>query len=306
MIRFHLISFSVPQTPLRTKWLMAAVATGVLLSGSAFAQKADAGVGGAAMRAALPDAPAAALAEGHPGPAGVGGANDVPLQDEPHPEPTVKALPKHMFWDGVHIAISPAYLRKGDLKWMLPLAGAAAASLATDTKTMTQVVSANPSFNQTAMTVSDRMRDGFIALPAAMFVVGQMHGSEHARETGLLGVEAIGDASIVDEVVKLASFRERPLADHGRGEFYVGSAGLDSSFVSGHSMIAWSSAAVIAGEYRSKWVQAGVYTAATGVSLTRVLGQQHFPTDVLLGAAGGWLIGHYVFRAHHHWKPRQH
>jgi len=53
-------------------------------------------------------------------------------------------------------------------------------------------------------------------------------------------------------------------------------------------------------------VQAGVYTAATGVSLTRVLGQQHFPTDVLLGAAGGWLIGHYVFRAHHHWKPRQH
>jgi membrane-associated phospholipid phosphatase len=30
------------------------------------------------------------------------------------------------------------------------------------------------------------------------------------------------------------------------------------------------------------------------------MGQEHFPSDVLLGATGGWLIGHYVFRAHHH------
>ena len=65
-------------------------------------------------------------------------------------------------------------------------------------------------------------------------------------------------------------------------------------------MIAWSSAAVIAGEYRSKWAQFGVYTLAAGVSATRVMGQEHFPSDVLLGAASGWLIGHYVFRAHHH------
>jgi len=25
---------------------------------------------------------------------------------------------------------------------------------------------------------------------------------------------------------------------------------------------------------------------------------------VLLGAASGWLVGHYVFRAHHHWVPQ--
>jgi len=30
------------------------------------------------------------------------------------------------------------------------------------------------------------------------------------------------------------------------------------------------------------------------------MGQEHFPTDVLIGAAGGWLIGHFVYRAHHH------
>jgi|HubBroStandDraft_6_1064221.scaffolds.fasta_scaffold09851_4 hypothetical protein len=31
----------------------------------------------------------------------------------------------------------------------------------------------------------------------------------------------------------------------------------------------------------------------------RVLGQEHLPTDVLVGGAAGWLIGHYVYEKHH-------
>jgi membrane-associated phospholipid phosphatase len=42
-----------------------------------------------------------------------------------------------------------------------------------------------------------------------------------------------------------------------------------------------------------------VYGLATGVSLTRVLAKQHFPSDVLVGSAVGWLVGRYVFRKHH-------
>jgi len=70
-------------------------------------------------------------------------------------------------------------------------------------------------------------------------------------------------------------------------------------------MLAWTLAGVVAGEYPSKWVQGGVYSIASSVSLTRVLGQEHFPSDVLLGGAAGWLIGHYVFEKHHaHHAPR--
>jgi membrane-associated phospholipid phosphatase len=57
-------------------------------------------------------------------------------------------------------------------------------------------------------------------------------------------------------------------------------------------------AGVIAGEYPSRWVQLGTYSLASSVSLMRVLGQEHFPTDVLVGGAAGWLIGHYVFEKH--------
>ena len=75
--------------------------------------------------------------------------------------------------------------------------------------------------------------------------------------------------------------------------------GFDSSFPSSHSVVAWSAAAVLAGEYPSRWTQLFIYSAATGVSLTRVMGQQHFPSDVLVGSAAGWLVGRYVFRKHH-------
>jgi hypothetical protein len=218
---------------------------------------------------------------------------------------TVKKAPLNVARDGVNIFVSPAYLRKNDLKWILPLAGGTVAAFATDTKAMTDVVSSNPSFNQTSINVSNGLVGGMIAAPITLFGVGQLRHDERARETGILGGEAMVDAFVVDQVIKLCTFRERPLIDNAQGEFYIGNAGVDSSFVSAHSMVAWSSAAVIAGEYHSKWVQLGVYTAAAGVSATRVMGQQHFPSDVLLGAAGGWLIGHYVLRAHHH-LPLEH
>jgi membrane-associated phospholipid phosphatase len=250
----------------------------------------------------LPDAPSALHSAGSQ-PAG--GSVNIPLEQQVHPPVTVAKLPINILRDGVNIAVSPAYLRTNDLKWLLPLAGASAAAFATDTRAMTQVVSSNPSFNQTSINVSNVLVGGLIATPIALFGVGEFRKNDRARETGLLGSEAMVDAFVVDQVVKLCTFRERPLSDNGKGEFYIGKAGPDSSFVSAHSMVAWSSAAVIAGEYPSKWVQLGVYTAAAGVSATRVMGQQHFPSDVLIGAAGGWLIGHYVFRAHHH-LPLEH
>jgi membrane-associated phospholipid phosphatase len=243
----------------------------------------------------LPDAPSASA-----GFQAASGTADVPLERKEHPPVTMLKLPLNIARDGINIAVSPAYLRKRDLKWVLPLAGAAAAAFATDETTMTKVVSSNPSFNQVNINVSDGLRDGFIAAPIAMFGLGRLRDKPRMKETGLLGSEAMVDAFVVDEVIKLCTFRERPLADNGQGEFYIGKSGVDSSFVSGHSMIAWSSAVVIADEYPSKWVKIGVYTAAAGVGLTRIMGQQHFPSDVLLGATGGWLIGHYVFRAHHH------
>ena len=99
--------------------------------------------------------------------------------------------------------------------------------------------------------------------------------------------------------MKLIFWRERPTLDNDRGRFFQSSASIDSAFPSSHSVLAWSAASVIASEYPHFWTQALVYTGAAGVSITRLMGQQHFPSDVLVGSAAGWLVGRYVYRHHH-------
>ena len=108
------------------------------------------------------------------------------------------------------------------------------------------------------------------------------------------------DSIIVEQVLKIASMRERPTVDNARGKFFQTSAGIDSSFPSSHSMVAWSAAAAIASEYNGPLTKLTAYGLATGVSLTRVLGREHFPSDVLVGSALGWFIGRYVFHKHQH------
>jgi membrane-associated phospholipid phosphatase len=221
-------------------------------------------------------------------------------QGESRAEVTLKGLPKAVLVDQKAIWTSPARIGRKDLVWLAPLAAATGVAIATDHYTMSSVVSHDPSFNSDNVNASNVLIGGFIAAPVVLFGVGQYEHDAQARETGLLGGEALLDGLLVEQGMKLVFWRERPALHDARGWFWQGDAGWDSSFPSSHSMLAWSSAAVIAGEYRSPWVQASVYTLATGVSLTRVMGQEHFPTDVLVGAATGWLIGHYVVRSHRH------
>lgn len=244
----------------------------------------------------LPDAPSASLLIAAKGSSSLNPADPPTNAEEPL---TVKKLPLRFVDDEAKIVTSPLRIRKRDLKWLLPLAGATAAAFATDSKTMREVVSRNSSFNQANSTSSDVLRDLSIGVPVLMFGAGQLKGNERLRETGLLGGEAMIDAYVFDEAIKYVTLRERPNLDNARGRFFLGDASSNPSFISGHSIVAWSSAAVLAEEYSKPWQQATIYTLASGVSLTRVLGQQHFPSDALLGSAAGWLIGHYVARAHH-------
>jgi hypothetical protein len=229
---------------------------------------------------------------------------DQSLPDAPSAQKPVteKGLPLAIIKDQIPIWTSPVRVRPHDLFWLLPLGAATGVTLATDTDTMHEV-SHDRTFNKDNVNVSNSLLGGEIAVPVVLYGVGLFKGDAHARETGLLSGEALVDSVVVEEVTKIIFRRERPLANNAAGDFFTSGNGTGSSFPSSHSILAWSAAAVVAGEYRSKWVQVGTYTVATGVCVTRVLGQEHFPTDVLVGAAAGWLIGHYVFTTHSHFHP---
>jgi membrane-associated phospholipid phosphatase len=228
-------------------------------------------------------------------------ATSAPDAPQPVKPVTIRELPLNFVKDQGAIWSSPARIRNNDFSYLIPLGLAVTVAITTDHQAMTEEVSRDPNLNNTSTNASNALIAPFIAAPAVLYGVGKLRHSDHAQETGILGAEAMVDSLVVEQAMKLAFMRERPTVDNGKGKFFQTNVGWDSSFPSSHSIVAWSSAAVLAEEYPSRLNQLGIYAVATGVSVTRVLGQQHFPSDVLVGSAFGWMVGHYVYKKHHRW-----
>lgn len=243
----------------------------------------------------------AAAAQAQPNPAGAA------LPSAPQPQAqsqtvTLRGAPGDILHDQAVIWTSPARIRAHDLLWLVPLGAATGVAIATDRRAMRDVVSHETSFNSDSVNASNVLMGGYIAAPVVIYGIGHLEHDSHAQQAGILTGEAMLDGVVVEQGMKLIFWRERPSsADNYRGRFFQSNVGVDSSFPSSHSVIAWSAAATIAGQYPSPWTQLAVYSAAGGISISRILGEEHFPSDVLVGSAAGWLIGHYV--AHRHrWR----
>jgi membrane-associated phospholipid phosphatase len=220
------------------------------------------------------------------------------LPDSPDPQAamTEKGLPLAILKDQIPIWTSPASIRGHDLVWLIPFGAAIGTTLSTDTNAMRDI-SRNRTFNKDNVNASNALLGSMAAAAAGLYGVGVLKDDAHARETGILSGEALADSVIVEEAAKAIFRRERPLYNNAAGGFFV--SGANSSFPSSHSTIAWTLAGVMTAQYPSKWMQFGAYSVASSISLTRVLGQEHFPTDVLVGVATGWLIARYVTRKRH-------
>jgi hypothetical protein len=226
----------------------------------------------------------------------------LPNAPEPQVDLSVRNVPRLFLHDQKAIWTSPAHLKLNDLEWLVPLAAVTGVAIATDTSAMRHVVPTSASLNKKSTDASNVLIGGVVATPVVLYGFGHFAKSPHAREAGFLGGEAMVDAVVVEQGMKLVFWRERPFVNNASGKFFKSDAGFSSSFPSAHSAVAWSAAAVLAGEYPSFWSRVAIYGAATSVSAARVMGQQHFPSDVIVGSAAGWLVGHYVFRKHHNKK----
>jgi len=190
--------------------------------------------------------------------------------------------------------IYSAPLRRQNLKWDAVFLIVTGGLIAAD-KHVTGAISHNN------ITVSQHISDiglySTLATTGVLYLSGIARKDEHARETGFLGFEALGNTLVVNTVTQLIAGRERPLEGNGNGRFWVNNA-LGSSFPSQHSGLTWSMASVLAHEYPKPWVQLLAYGTATTVSVTRVAGLEHFPADVAVGGVFGYFIGQHIYHAH--------
>jgi membrane-associated phospholipid phosphatase len=139
------------------------------------------------------------------------------------------------------------------------------------------------------------------AIPASLYVFGLVRHDSYAERTALLAGEAYADSAIPHVVIKIVARRVRPNAvmpgsDYTNTFFHstITPFGKGSSFPSGHAAGAFSIATVIARRYGDhRWVPFVAYGLAALVSFSRVPDRAHYPSDVFLGAALGYMITRY-------------
>ncbi|MCU1284859.1 MAG: hypothetical protein JWO13_1209 [Acidobacteriales bacterium] len=190
---------------------------------------------------------------------------------------------------------APLGLRRKDAYWLVPAAALTGELLHRDAYLYEALTPAVNSGTR-SKTFSDAAVIALAGGVGGFYIAGRMKGNDHARETGVLGTEAVLNSIAVASALKYALRRQRPFDGNGRGDFF--SSGGDS-FPSEHAIVAWSAASVIAHEYPGPLTKIGAYGLATAVSLARVTGRQHFPTDVVIGSALGYGIGTLVYKKHH-------
>ncbi|HZR58806.1 MAG TPA: phosphatase PAP2 family protein [Terriglobales bacterium] len=183
-------------------------------------------------------------------------------------------------------------IRPANLKWELPIIAATGVLIGTgiDTHVANHIHSAS--------LVNNSARASNIGLGlelggAGLMYVAGCHGqrSPYLANTGWTALEAMGAANVLGEGIKALLNREYPYTGSTEGEFWEGG----KSFPSGHAATSFAFASVVAHRYpRNWWLKVGVYGLATGVSLARVTGKKHFPSDVLVGGTLGYITGTYL------------
>ena len=181
-----------------------------------------------------------------------------------------------------------------DAEWLVPFAGITSGMILTDAS-ISKSLPKNPGI----LRASQNIRTGSLATlglaSAGIYLWSYRSHDPHQRETGLLVGEAVADSLILTEGLKYVTGRERPNQGNGQGPFFQGG----SSFPSNHSAAAWSAAGILAHEYPGTLTKLLSYGLASAVSITSVSSKQHFPSDVLIGSALGWMVSEYVYRTHH-------
>ena len=149
-------------------------------------------------------------------------------------------------------------------------------------------------------------RLNFVGRPGSFFLAGgALITGEAVRSTDLsdLGLHTLGAlvaTELATRAIKGAVGRARPAVTADASEFHPGRGFRHkewASFPSGHTASSFATAAVVQGEL-ARWhsrmqIPAAVllYGTASAVGLARIYDNRHWATDVLVGAALGFMIG---------------
>jgi membrane-associated phospholipid phosphatase len=211
------------------------------------------------------------------------------------PEGTRMGLVGRFMDDQKEIWTSPAHLRWPDANWLVPLGGITAGLFVTD-RDFSKHLSQNPTTISHYKTLSNAGVGALMGGAGGMWLLEHVKHNSHWTETGFLSGEVALNSLVTVEALKYSLRRERPYVDNANGAFFQHGG---TSFPSEHAAAAWSVAGVIAHEYPGPLTKIMAYGLASLVDYSRIRGQQHFPSDVLVGTVIGNLIAQNIYSRHY-------
>ena len=183
---------------------------------------------------------------------------------------------------------------------------------------------ANKFFDKSGKGVEVITSPGAFIIGGGLYAAGKLTGHPDIADIGWHGTEAVVIASGVTSMLKGFLGRSRPyvsqdtnsrdfnfLKGFGKGTYGIGPDGRPlksadyQSFPSGHTTTAFAAAAAVTSETRRMWpgavwvVAPVMYGGATLVGLSRMYHNNHWASDVALGAAIGTFSGLKVVRYSH-------
>jgi membrane-associated phospholipid phosphatase len=219
-------------------------------------------------------------------------------QEEAYQRPVSwRDMPTNILDDQKHIWLFPAQLERKRV-WIptLLVLGATAGLVALDAhdapyfRRTSTFSGFNSIFSGTATAV------GTALVPVSLYGAGVLHSNSKMKQTALLAGEAVAGTEILATVLKETTRRIRPSEipsnSNFADSFYEGAG---TSFPSGHAIVAFGAATVVARRYGNhKWVPYVSYGAAALIALSRVTLSAHYISDVFLGGALGYSVGRFV------------
>jgi membrane-associated phospholipid phosphatase len=128
---------------------------------------------------------------------------------------------------------------------------------------------------------------------------GLLFHSTPVKETGLMMVEALLLTAAVQQPLRLAVGRARPLTGEGHLSFDpFTTANEYAAFISGHTWSAMALSTIISRQVGNPWVSVLAYSLAGVTAGSRLYAGKHWLSDVIIGGAAGYFTATTIWRWH--------
>jgi len=123
-------------------------------------------------------------------------------------------------------------------------------------------------------------------ITGGVYLTGLFIKNEKLRRTGVLLISSATATGVLQQVAKSVVGRARPLSGKSKDTFDPFNSSRNyHSFPSGHAMMAFTTAHVVAKQFKSIWVKSGIYAVGAIPGVSRLWDGQHWLSDVAFSMA---------------------